>query len=293
MVTLAGGGTDPEGAPLTFAWTQVLGPSVGALSGPQPTFTAPGTAGTLSFDLVVSDGVHNSTPDRVSVAVLSCSGAQDVPDSLFADTNCDGIDGDIARAIFVAVSGNDANPGTMAQPVATVAQGIALAGTTKSVYVSRGTYSVGQLQLASGVNLYGLFDASAGWSRAAGNITRLEGGTTALRAQALTSETHVEGFHIVAAPRLRCASSYGIRVQAGTGRLFLRTTPFRPAAAATERRDRLASRGRAVAMVERARQAATPAALEGEEAPGGPRLAAAQAASAETVATTARVPTAG
>lgn len=46
----------------------------------------------------------------------------DVPDAAYLDTNGDGIDGDVAKAIFVAPPplGNDANPGTMDQPVSSI-----------------------------------------------------------------------------------------------------------------------------------------------------------------------------
>ncbi len=45
----------------------------------------------------------------------------DVPDDAFADINCDGIDGDIARAIFVSTTGADVNDGlSIAHPVATI-----------------------------------------------------------------------------------------------------------------------------------------------------------------------------
>ena len=55
---------------LTYAWTQAGGPAV-ALTGSataQPTFT-PTQTGDYEFDLVVNDGVQDSAPDRVRVAV--------------------------------------------------------------------------------------------------------------------------------------------------------------------------------------------------------------------------------
>lgn len=61
---------DPEGAELTFAWSQVGGPSVelkGA-SGAEPEFTV-AAPGTLRFELVVNDGVNESEPDSVEIVV--------------------------------------------------------------------------------------------------------------------------------------------------------------------------------------------------------------------------------
>ena len=50
-------------------------------------------------------------------AHAACSpGAQDKPDLGFADSNCDGIDGDKAAARFVAPAGNDANDGSFGHP---------------------------------------------------------------------------------------------------------------------------------------------------------------------------------
>jgi len=75
--------SDPDGDNLTFAWTQVAGPAV-VLANPAsvtPTFTAPlyqaGQAA-LEFELVVSDGQSQGSPDRVVITVTPRSFA-DVP----------------------------------------------------------------------------------------------------------------------------------------------------------------------------------------------------------------------
>ena len=67
---------DPEGQALTYAWTQATGATV-TLAGANtahPTFTAPAVpsgspAITLTFSLVVSDGLANSIPATVSITV--------------------------------------------------------------------------------------------------------------------------------------------------------------------------------------------------------------------------------
>jgi len=46
----AGATTDPEGDPVTYQWTQVLGPPVGTLTGPRPSFRVPTEVGTVAFD---------------------------------------------------------------------------------------------------------------------------------------------------------------------------------------------------------------------------------------------------
>ncbi|MGO8946422.1 MAG: PKD domain-containing protein, partial [Ktedonobacterales bacterium] len=71
-VTLDGSGsTDSNGNPLTYLWTQTSGPTVtlSSATAEQPTFTAPATAATLTFQLVVNDGQNNSLPATVTITV--------------------------------------------------------------------------------------------------------------------------------------------------------------------------------------------------------------------------------
>lgn len=67
--------SDPNGNTITFLWAQTAGPAV-TLSNPTsatPTFTAPqvGANTVLTFQLVVNDGLLNSTPDSVNITVLN------------------------------------------------------------------------------------------------------------------------------------------------------------------------------------------------------------------------------
>jgi hypothetical protein len=72
QVTLDGtGSTDPDDASVTYAWTQTAGPAV-TLTGAdtaEPTFTAPVTGSTLTFELTVTDGRGRSGTDTVDVVV--------------------------------------------------------------------------------------------------------------------------------------------------------------------------------------------------------------------------------
>lgn len=76
-VTLSGSASsDLESDPLTYVWTQTAGPSVTLIGANTvaPTFTAPPktvAAQTLSFELVVNDGVASSTPAAVDVIVAA------------------------------------------------------------------------------------------------------------------------------------------------------------------------------------------------------------------------------
>ena len=71
MVTLTGGGTDPDGDALTYAWAQTSGTAVALSSATaqSPTFTAPSAADTLTFTLTVTDSAGNSASDTVTVTV--------------------------------------------------------------------------------------------------------------------------------------------------------------------------------------------------------------------------------
>jgi hypothetical protein len=137
----------------------------------------------LTIQAVIEDaGAANSAGYSVTNAVILHVGntpGVDVPDPDFVDANCDGIDGDVSRALFVATSGNDAFPGTMDQPMRTISAAIALAATLPDrdhVYVSEGTYSE-RLDLADGVSVWGGYSAAAGWQRSAAFETIVENGT--------------------------------------------------------------------------------------------------------------------
>jgi hypothetical protein len=72
-VTLDGSGSvDPGGNP-RYQWTQTGGPAVTLSSSTavKPTFTAPASAGTLTFQLVVTDGTLTSQPSTVKITVSS------------------------------------------------------------------------------------------------------------------------------------------------------------------------------------------------------------------------------
>jgi cysteine-rich repeat protein len=95
---------DPEGQPLTYKWTQLQGPAVGALPGATPSFTAPAPPATLIFSLVVNDGSLNSVPDQVQVDVVQtpagCGNGVRVAPEQCDDGNNTNLDGCSASCRF-------------------------------------------------------------------------------------------------------------------------------------------------------------------------------------------------
>lgn len=189
-VTLDGSGsTDPDGQVLRYRWVQRDGPDVtggaGALEGVTPGFTAPSQVSTVVFDLVVSDGLHDSPPASVRVWIME----------------------DPARALFVdGDGGSDATgDGSRAQPLATLPHALAVvdASAPEDVYVRSRAGSAAydhagtQLVVPDGTSLYGGF--GDGWTRdVTGNRTHVVASPEAVSFENITQEAWVSGFAITA-----------------------------------------------------------------------------------------------
>lgn len=98
-----------------------------------------------------------------------CALQTDEPDDAFQDTNCDGIDGNASKAVFLSSIGNDANDGTKASPVRSLTRAFDLISTARnSIFATPGTYVMPQNRgWPYGVNLYGGY--ATDWSRNASN----------------------------------------------------------------------------------------------------------------------------
>lgn len=118
----------------------------------------------------------------------------DDPDGTFTDDNCDGIDGDVDRGIFVSTLGVDppanADCGLVStDPCRTVATGVVRAVTVgrPHVYVQAGTYTE-VVNLANGVSIYGGYNL--GWQRAshttAGHQVFIDGARDATTGEFMT-----------------------------------------------------------------------------------------------------------
>ena len=124
-----------------------------------------------------------------------------------------------AESIFVdGAAGNDANPGTMAAPKATVQAGIAAAQFGGvDVYVSVGTYAE-SITLADGVSVFGGYDAADAWSFSPANVVTISGGPTAVLGTGIDAETNLANLTIVAADSSTPGgSSHGLYIVSSTG----------------------------------------------------------------------------
>jgi hypothetical protein len=145
----------------------------------------------------------------------SMEGAQasDLPDASFQDTNCDGIDGDESRAVFVdGYAGNDSNPGTKTSPVKTLSKALqkASANAKNQVLVSAGSYS-GQVVLKNGVGIFGGYNAATGWTRSPGNAVQLVGSSKVVVATNISATTELALLTITASNNTATGgSSYGV-----------------------------------------------------------------------------------
>lgn len=83
--------------------------------------------------------------------------AEDEPGIDNFDSNCDGIDGTAANALFVsATRGNDNNDGTPSTPYQTLGHAYTEAVSRElDIYVEAGTYTVADLNTTAGVRIYG------------------------------------------------------------------------------------------------------------------------------------------
>lgn len=112
--------------------------------------------------------------------------ALDRPDPLYVDANCDGSDGDPARAIHVATAGSDGSGcGDRAAPCRTLAFALGRRSAARpDLYVQQGTYA-GAIHVGPGpgpeCGIYGGFRAD--WTRAPGSPAVIEGAASALADQ--------------------------------------------------------------------------------------------------------------
>jgi hypothetical protein len=151
-------------------------------------------------------------------------GTDDLPDDAYVDRNCDGIDGTVLDAVFVSTLGSDANPGTSALPVRTMAYGLALAASQGlDVYVAAGAYTeAATIDLPNGVSIYGGFGAVDWQSRSSGNLTSIAvTAPIAVRATNVSAPTVLDHLEIEGGDG---PSAYGIFATSSDGLTVRRST---------------------------------------------------------------------
>jgi plastocyanin len=212
----------------TVLWNAFLSQGLGLRFAPtliNPTWSTVGITPTTVGDKrqVV---LTASSPDFFR---LDCTpdGNADSPDDNFVDNDCDGVDGNIASAIFVSPNGDDANPGTPQQPVLTMAQGLsrAQAAGKAAVYVAGGVYTVMTLNLLSGISIHGAYNKND-WSRSDSNITEIHStSSTAIAASNMGGFLILDHLKIVSATAaVSSGSSYGVFLSAASTVLLHKCT---------------------------------------------------------------------
>ncbi|MBU0554137.1 DUF1565 domain-containing protein, partial [Myxococcota bacterium] len=150
--------------------------------------------------------------------------AEDLPDLEQIDANCDGIDGDLARAVFVSANGDDDWAGTRSEPVRTIGRGLSLAQSEgkDQVLIAQGTYAE-MIVLRAGIGVYGGYDHTQAWRRDPVNdVTRVEGRNFAIWGLGVAAETRVQGMTLVGAESASAGgSSYAVWLANGSDGVIL------------------------------------------------------------------------
>ncbi|MCB9740008.1 MAG: hypothetical protein H6747_12150 [Deltaproteobacteria bacterium] len=120
-----------------------------------------GAGGKPTCAVQCETGWTDANGDLADGCECKTGATDDVPGG--GDDNCDGVDGNASKAIFVAKWGNDLWEGTPEKPLLTIGKGIgkAAAENKRDVYVGAGAFNE-QVVLAAGVSVWGGFSADFG-----------------------------------------------------------------------------------------------------------------------------------
>jgi lysophospholipase L1-like esterase len=127
LVQLNGSGTDPEGGPLTYQWTQTAGPAVvlGNATTATPSFIAPSvtTNTVLTFQLTVTDNQGAAATDLVNVTVQAAQTSSNI--AALAAVTASSENTSTGQLAIKAVDGVvDGYPGDYTREWATVGEGV-------------------------------------------------------------------------------------------------------------------------------------------------------------------------
>lgn len=189
--------------------------------------------------LVCAPGFGNPDGDLANGCECGSGVGTDEPDARFEDTNCDGLDGDRARAILVSVSmGNDNATCGLAldRPCRTIAHATtrAITESRRDLFLMAGTYDE-VVVLRDGIRLFGGYDTA--WVRGArvgsahrtvirGALDMTEGQYLTVRAHDLVVAPTLENLILVGPtpPAASGLSSYVIHVESSAGLQVIRCT---------------------------------------------------------------------
>ncbi len=109
----------------------------------------------VDADELSSNGCECPKPESVATDEPDIYDVYPDPGWPYRDRNCDAVDGEAARALFVW-SGSDSSQGTKDHPYRTIQEALAAfrPGQNSGIYVAAGTYS-GNVTVSAGVRLYG------------------------------------------------------------------------------------------------------------------------------------------
>lgn len=147
----------------TWVWGALIGSissGLGACGGTEISVGTPGVdAGADAAAVALDGGAAADASVQDASIVEACVPSADEPDDAFADTDCDGIDGSIAHAIFASPTAASNGTGTVVLPFSTLAAAITAArAQQKDVYACLGTYLEPGLDLDGSVRVFGGYD---------------------------------------------------------------------------------------------------------------------------------------
>jgi|GEM_PF-2823053 len=155
----------------------------------------------------------------------------DLPDSDNIDSDCDGLDGEIEKAVFVSTKGYTNALGTIDNPLPNITEGIAKAKTYipyRYVIAADDTF-IENLVMSSGVSVYGGYDdestsaALQKWNRASGEDTTVNVSSTGMRVENISAATEIQRVTVVSSNATTAgASSYGVRMKSTTSAFIIR-----------------------------------------------------------------------
>lgn len=121
------------------------------------TLTSGSFASSFTSQTDIDDDDYGAPCDCNDSAADQNPAQNDEPDDDITDANCDGIDGEIENAVFVASDGHDENSGLATDaPLSDLATAIQMAGENGAdVYLAEGSYTIEATSLPDGVSLIG------------------------------------------------------------------------------------------------------------------------------------------